>query len=269
MNEDLKVSNCPTPSGYFVSKDGKTRVPAPCRSWSCPVCGQVKKNRVMDIVHIADAQLRQSDMVPNRKIWRFLTLTQRTDDPVPIMKAWARFRALAAKHNVPFDFFLVKEFTVKGKRHLHVLINRYIKGYDVKKWWWFATEKNSFVIKIVRRDIKNAAGYMTKYMTKAIGVDNKFVRGERRYTSSQRFFKEARMAFKFTPAHEFSFEYRPHFGGTYKRYYPIWKYIRYHGLFSMFDREPYPPLWEGPAGQAALWDDAASRPQMPIKTPFC
>lgn len=257
-DQDLKPSRCPTPSGYFVSKDGKTTVPAPCCSWSCPVCGEIKKNRVMDTVKLSSDLLQQSGLPANRKIWRFLTLTQRTNDPVPIMKAWARFRALAAKHNAAFDFFLVKEFTVKGKRHLHVLINRYIKAYDVKRWWWNATEHNSFIVKIVRRDIKNAAGYMTKYMTKSIGVNHGFIRGERRYSMSQRFFKDARLAFTFIPQHKFDYQYRPHFGETYSRYYPVWKYIHLNGLFSLFDREPH-YLWGGPAGQNALWLAAAER----------
>lgn len=27
MKEDLKISNCPNPVGWFISKDGKTKIP--------------------------------------------------------------------------------------------------------------------------------------------------------------------------------------------------------------------------------------------------
>ncbi len=186
-NKAVSPSNCPTPSGYFFNEKN-VLIPAACKSWSCPVCGKVNRNKLMDKVAAADAFLQSSEVPATRKIWRFLTLTQRTTDDTPIMLAFARFRAYLAKHGIKDIRYLnVKEFTKKGKRHLHVLVNSYIPAYTVKHAWYLATDKKSFVVQIKRAAIKSAAGYMTKYMTKNIGEAG-FKRRERRYTTSRGFF---------------------------------------------------------------------------------
>jgi len=222
----LAPTNCPTPSGYFVSDDGKIKIPAPCNSWTCPTCGPHKKNKLMDVVRIASDQIKQDKTLPaQRKIWRFLTLTQRDTDPTPIMTAWNRWRAFMAKKKITFDFFLVKEFTKKGKRHLHVLINRYIPSRVVMYAWRLATDGNSYVTKIARREIKNAAGYMTKYMTKTM-EDGLFRRRERRYSCSRKYFKEARLAVAFISRHRFRFDYNPHIASV-ERAFPRARFLPY------------------------------------------
>lgn len=206
----------------------------------------------MDTVRLASGKMADDKTLPKqRKIWRFLTLTQRTDDPTPIMKAWARFRAYMKKKGYEFDFFLVKEFTKKGKRHLHVLINRYIPSRVVMHAWRLATGGYSYIVKITRREIKNAAGYMTKYMTKTMH-EGMFRRKERRYSCSRRYFREARLALVHISPVKFRYDYNPHIASV-ERAFPAAYMLRYRffrqfwalGVYSGDDYEgnsTYQPL---------------------------
>jgi len=202
----ITLTNCPTPIGRYVSSGGVS-IPAPCNSWRCPVCGKVKKNKVIDRIHDGQVLLKQDESLhPDYRFFRFLTLTQSVDDPVPIMKAWNRFRAYFAKKGIKFVYFGVKEFTKKGKRHLHILVNRYLRFEDIKYAWMLATEGYSWRVWINRVDIKSGAGYMTKYMSKTLDHEM-FKRGERRYFHSRGiYFKNHR---KFKPTHKFRFEFGP------------------------------------------------------------
>lgn len=138
-----------------------------------------------------------------------------------------------AKKKITFDFFLVKEFTKKGKRHLHVLINRYIPSRVVMYAWRLATDGNSFVTKIARREIKNAAGYMTKYMTKTMEV-GLFRRRERRYSCSRNYFKQARLAVAFISTHRFRYDYNPHIASV-ERAFPCARFLPYR-IIRWLDR---------------------------------
>lgn len=129
------------------------------------------------------------------------------------------------KKGITFDFFLVKEFTKKGKRHLHVLINCYIPSRVVMYAWRLATDGNSFVTKIARREIKNAAGYMTKYMTKTMEI-GLFRRRERRYSCSRNYFKQARLAVAFISTHRFRYDYNPHIASV-ERAFPLARFLPY------------------------------------------
>ena len=129
------------------------------------------------------------------------------------------------KKNYEFDFFLVKEFTKKGKRHLHVLINRYIPSRVVMHAWRLATGGHSYIVKITRREIKNAAGYMTKYMTKTMHV-GMFRRKERRYSCSRRYFREARALLVHISPMKFRFDYNPHIASV-ERAFPLTYMMRY------------------------------------------
>lgn len=203
---DILVTNCPTPVGRYVSKEGWS-IPAPCNSWRCPVCSKVKKNKVVDRVHDGQVLLSQDETLhPDFRFFRFLTLTQATDDDTPIMTAWARFRAYFAKKGIKFVYFGVKEFTKNGKRHLHILVNRYLRFEDLKYAWLLATKGNSYRVWINRVDIKSGAGYITKYMAKTLQHEM-FKRGERRYFHSRGiYFKNHR---QFVPKHKFRFEFAP------------------------------------------------------------
>ena len=203
---EILVTNCPTPIGRYVSADGVT-IPAPCNSWRCPVCGKVKKNKVIDRIHDGQVLLSQDESLhADFRFFRFLTLTQSIEDDTPIMVAWARFRAYLAKKGIKLVYFGVKEFTKKGKRHLHVLVNKYLRFKDVKHAWILATKGNSYRVWINRVNVKSGAGYMTKYMSKTLHHEM-FKRGERRYFHSRGiYFKNHR---QFKPKHKFRFEFEP------------------------------------------------------------
>lgn len=170
------TTNCLYPVGWFVSSDG-TREPIPCKQWKCPSCSRVMKNKLMDRV----ARGFAGEEV------RFLTLTMRSgSNDREIMKCYNRLRSNLSYHGYKgFKCFVVKEFTRRGVRHLHVAISAYIPQELISKCWYLATDKTSYITDIrYEDDIKNIAGYLTKYMTKSIHSGG-FEKGERRYSFSR------------------------------------------------------------------------------------
>ena len=204
---DITETRCPTPVGWFVSSDGQ-KIPAPCKSWSCPVCSQQKKNMVLDRIHDGQVLVREDTTLhQDFRFFRFLTLTQATDDDTPIMEAWARLRSYLLKCGYKLIYFGVKEFTRKGKRHLHILVNQYLPFMAVKNGWILATFGKSYRVWINRVDIKNAAGYMGKYMAKTL--DHKmFLKGERRYFHSRGHYFKNHRQFKVTRKWRFDLDRR-------------------------------------------------------------
>lgn len=234
----IKPTRCPSPSGYFVS--GKIKIPAPCNNWECPVCGPHKKNLLIDRVRDAAAVVTRSDLPKDRKIFRKAELTLQIDDPEDIMECWARARTFLADHGIKSEFyFLVKEFTRRGKRHLHVLINCYIPQGVLKAAWIAATFGRSSIVYITRTDLKNGAAYMTKYLTKAITA-GMFRRKEHRYSTSRRYFDDPSIKNAFDRAgKKWKYEYDPHWRENVTSLSDIWIY-RNAGRF--FERMEQPVL---------------------------
>ena len=188
-------TDCPTPVGVYYPEDneGEAR-PVPCKRFKCPYCGKIRRKQVMDKVKRGFG----SDRV------RFLTLTipPQIDNYKGrrLMKAWNRFRTRIKQLFSGFKYFWVKEFTKKGIRHLHIMINVYIPIAVIKRVWKKATtytvkvqngreERETFasithISGSKKRKIMNAAGYMTKYMTKQMQGRN-FDERERRYGFSR------------------------------------------------------------------------------------
>nr|WP_148266484.1 hypothetical protein [Methanocella arvoryzae] len=78
--------------------------------------------------------------------------------------------------------FWVKEFTKRGVRHLHVAINMYIPQSRIKELWIKATGGQSHIVHIEDAcEMRNAAAYMMKYMTKQLSGGDNFKRNERRF----------------------------------------------------------------------------------------
>ena len=179
-NPKKRWSFCPNSPGHFILPAGNS-VPARCNSWGCSFCSPAKKHRYLDRIARGTAT--------GGYRWRFLTLTQATSDPMPIMTAWARWRRYM--HNDGWSrlkYVWVKEFTRKGKRHLHILVNAYVPQALIKKNWLRATRQKSFIVHIVGKDedgIKNGAGYMSKYLSKNIESDHEWRKYERRFGFSR------------------------------------------------------------------------------------
>lgn len=101
---------------------------------------------------------------------------------------WQRFRSYLLKYyDLKLAFFWVKEFTEKGKIHMHVLIDQYVHISKIRKAWRWATNGTSWIVHITgakNEGIHNPAGYMMKYITKTCG-DSRFGIHERRYGFSR------------------------------------------------------------------------------------
>jgi len=174
------LKRCPTPSGIFVHRDGRVR-DAPCGSWDCPFCGPKKKMKLL-------ARVERGGNIGGYR-WRSLTTTQHPLDPMPITEAWARFRHLLAKVGFKhIKFFWTKEFTVRGVRHLHCVLNAYIPHAVLKACWRKATNGISYIVDIRScNNVRKIAGYMSKYVTKSMMRERRFAKNERRYAFSQWF----------------------------------------------------------------------------------
>jgi hypothetical protein len=88
------------------------------------------------------------------------------------MADWATFRHILVRQGIHVKYFWSKEFTVKGQRHLHAVINAYIPQNVIKDAWQRATDGESFIVWITGKDKKerchdiyNPAGYAMKYIT--------------------------------------------------------------------------------------------------------
>lgn len=182
------LNGCPNPSGFIRDLDTGELIPLPCHRWDCPICGYAKKKELLDVIAYGGAVIQQRG-----QRWRFLTLTLSTKvDGRRIDLFWARFRAILAKHNYHPEYFKVKEFTEKGQRHLHVLISVFIPFNFLQYAWRTATEGTSYWVHIKKAQVKSAAGYMNKYMTKQTVHSGLFDKGERRYSFSYHFPRPAK-----------------------------------------------------------------------------
>jgi hypothetical protein len=145
----------------------------PCRKWTCESCGPQKVKRLRIRFGLGDLQ-------PG---W-FLTLTLHTSDQKPIMDAWNLFLAGLRKDGYQIRYLLAKEFTRAGKRHLHVIGEGWVPFRELSKRWKRATSCSKWTHVRPLRDKARAAGYVTKYMMKAVG-SRLYEHKERRYSSSR------------------------------------------------------------------------------------
>lgn len=180
------LTNCPHPIGFFVLASDDRRctdvvVDAPCNSWDCKYCGPKKKQKLL---------LRISRNYAGEKC-TMITLTLQKDVPFDrelLQTAWARLRARLAKEDFKLTFVKLKQFTKNGTRHLHVLVkgNFPWTKTQLSRVWLEVTNGTSWVVDTGRHDyeIKNAAAYSSRYVTRAI-TTHKFCWNERRYTTSR------------------------------------------------------------------------------------
>lgn len=168
---------CPTPIGYQVI--GSQTYPISCDRWDCEVCGKLKKWHVAEKAKI---------LFQGVDIVKQVTLTQVLGSRRNIMKDWKEFRRVLARAGVKLGkFFWTKEFTRKGQRHLHIIAE--MPGYVDQKWlsdvWRKITKGESYRVWINETDIKNAAGYVMKYLTKSFSKECRFHPGENRFGFSR------------------------------------------------------------------------------------
>ncbi len=161
------MTNCIKPPGWIVTSEGYHNVA--CKMRNCPVCSKVLRNQLMDRVRefFADDDLR------------FMTLTMQADDKSNIMHHWNTLLLDIKRHYRGIRGFLVKEYTKRGVAHIHALVTRFIDQAWLSRRWHEITG-TSFIVHMEEAfEVKNAAAYMLKYMTKAHGALDLYAKGER------------------------------------------------------------------------------------------
>lgn len=214
---------CPWPVGVFQNTHTGEKIYAACKQWDCPHCGPVKKNQLLDRVAVGFGPTEiDGERVANI---RMLTLTLRAGvDDTMITKYWNTLRVELKDSGYAISkFFWTKEFTKRGVRHLHVLIDRYIPHGVVRRLWRRITH-SSFIVHITRMNLKNPAGYSSKYMSKGF-LQGKFRKYERRFGCS-RHFKPIK---KISSDGTYQFLWNPHLG------FLVWKHSIYGQGFDTAD----------------------------------
>ncbi|HEY9758981.1 MAG TPA: hypothetical protein V6C97_27680 [Oculatellaceae cyanobacterium] len=143
----------------------------------------MKKNKLLDRVMLHMAGFRC-------QMWT-LTLRAGWVDDRKIMLFWGRIRAHLAKMGVRLPkYFWVKEFTLQGVRHLHIIVTMelasHIKEDELERLWYLASEKTSWIVDTgyPSFDLKNPAGYASKYLSEDL-ASTRYLPHERRHGSSQ------------------------------------------------------------------------------------
>lgn len=181
----MVLKECPTPIGIKIDKNTKVVTKIGCGRYTCPYCGYWKKQRI---------QRRVSLGFPKESsfciMWTFtVPLGYSSVRGYKIMDAWASFRRLMALKNYKFKFFWCKEFTIRGEQHFHVLIDGFLPYGLVWSCWHISTHKlaNHVTFSDPKKipKINNPAGYILKYLIKAVGINKRFRKGERRWGFSQ------------------------------------------------------------------------------------
>lgn len=112
----------------------------------------------------------------------FNTLTLQIDDNHDIMKYWHLFYMRLKYYYPHILIFWVKEYTRRGKAHIHYTTSRALDEQWVKRSWNQITG-TSYIAKCgdSSSEIRSPAAYMLKYMTKAHSKLDLYQKGERIY----------------------------------------------------------------------------------------
>lgn len=170
-----------------------------------------------------------------------MTSSPRTD----ARRAFPRFRAILHKwrkkqgHKRAIQFFKVTEFTESGLRHFHLLIDTFIPFGVIQAAWRAATDGTAYWVNIKKAQVKSAAAYMSKYMTKQTVFSDKFDDGEHRYSFSQQFPRFPRPE----PSGEWEFRLNPVNRGRLQK-----------ARAELIERAARRKTWR------ELWTDATGRP---------
>jgi hypothetical protein len=131
------MPGCPFPTGYF--KIGESKIPAPCKQWTCPHCGPIKKNKLLDRI-TTGATIRSVQDGGYRLRFMTLPLSPTVNEYLSLTQAWAQFRANAWKSGYRIrHYFWTRERTKAGAWHMHVCINVFVPWQRIQHWWRLAT----------------------------------------------------------------------------------------------------------------------------------
>jgi hypothetical protein len=163
---------CPRPIGYL--EIGSAIIPLSCNRWDCVYCGRIKKWLLAEKVGL---------LFEGVNTVKQLTITQKLGSKRNIMKDWETMRKILIRAGLKIEKYVwFKEFTYKGQRHLHILLD--IPDYVNQKWlsdiWRKVTKGESFRVWINETDIQKAAAYAMAYLTKSYQGEYRYARHERR-----------------------------------------------------------------------------------------
>lgn len=163
---------CPTPIGHL--KIGSVIIPLSCNRWQCPYCGRIKKWLLAEKVGLLFEGVNSVKQI---------TLTQKAGSKRNIMDDWEAFRRILTRAGLKIEKYVwFKEFTYKGQRHLHILLD--IPEFVNQKWlsdvWRKVTKGESFRVWINESDIERAAAYAMKYLTKSYSGEYRYAKKEHR-----------------------------------------------------------------------------------------
>lgn len=172
-----------------------------CNSWGCEYCAPIKKNALLDDISYGTQIIQEGG-----HRWRFMTLTTSyTSDQTKVGLYFKRFRSYLAKHGYRPQYFKTTEFTQTGLRHFHLIIDVFVPFNVIQAAWRAATEGTAYRVNIKKTQLRQAAGYLTKYLTKQSIFSHSFHEGEHRYSFSQKFPRLARPK----PTGEWEFRLNP------------------------------------------------------------
>ena len=200
------MPGCPFPSGYFENKVTGQKIPARCNTWTCPHCGPIKKNKLLDRVTAGSAR-RHGEILVSQGLEQFATgkvkvgggyrlrfmtlpLSPQASRLMSITKdCWPKFRASAWEAGYKIThYFWTREQTKAGAWHLHIVMNAYVPWQLIQKWWLNATDGRCRVVDIEaapeNTPIARMASYMAKYITKTVDV-SEYPKGVHRYGFSR------------------------------------------------------------------------------------
>lgn len=141
-----------------------------CKQWDCAYCGPRKaawlKWNVARLVIEGAFPLS-----PRGPMDRMLTLTLQTrgysaeESDRRIKRSWHVLQLAIERKYGPFSFLWVAERHQSGHTHLHVLVDRYLSQKWLARTWRRIT-RDSKIVHIKRMSAKQAARYVSKYLTK-------------------------------------------------------------------------------------------------------
>lgn len=189
--------NAPILFGKHES-DGKALIfRAKCKQWGCPSCGARNAKRAVAYL------LNHINKVGGQ--WFFVTITAHEKWRGPeasyenLSRNWHKLRKrMRAENGGHFDYFRVWEHHTDDTFHMHLLTNcvlpykEYINKKDQKAYYsrWLKDNARQSGLGFMTdyQPLENAgyaAHYVAKYMAKSVGDAGKWIKGQRRYQTSQ------------------------------------------------------------------------------------
>jgi len=184
---ELASGWCSKPVGIGFDPEAKAHLLRCKDRRHCPYCSKLEKMILLDRIDRTFQPLIDSGAEIG-----WVTLTVQFDGSSEnratinrdFSKYWARFRANFWKRGVKFSYFKMIEFTEKDVKHIHLMTSPALDYFDVQEAWAWATRGSLIIESEAIKDVRRAATYVSKYMTKLTSYQM-YNKHERIYSFSQ------------------------------------------------------------------------------------